>query len=189
MAGYLTVNDNNEYIIDFSSLISSEKKTLPFEFEIDFPPFEKDIVSCKGKFSGSVDDKNEEFTVSFNADVKLKVLCSRCAEEMEYFVKQSFSTPLCGKKPEKDTEEFECFKKAKVNLSELVREFLILSLPTQFLCRKSCAGLCTSCGANLNYGVCECDNKELDSRLKPLADFLKKMSEEAEAGDDSYDEE
>ncbi len=178
MAGYLETNANGEYILDFSCLISSEKKSLPFELEIDFPPFEKDIVSCSGKFVGSADDKNEEFTVSFKTDVKLKVLCSRCAEEMDYFVKQEFSSPICGKKPDRNTEEYEYFRKGKINLSELIREFVILSLPSQFLCKKSCAGLCHTCGANLNYGLCKCENDEVDSRLKPLADFLKKLTEE-----------
>ena len=169
-------------------MISSEKKSLPFEINIDFPPFEKDILSCNGTFKGSVDDKNEEFVLNFHADVKLRVLCSRCAEQMDYFVREDFSAPLCGKKPERGTEEFEVFQKAKINLSETVREFLILSLPTQFLCRKVCAGLCPNCGANLNNSVCECENEELDSRLKPLADFLKKMKEESDASNNSNDE-
>jgi uncharacterized protein len=180
MAGYMEVNSQGEYILDFSPLISGEKKSLPFEIEITFPPFEKDILSCFGKFIGSADDKNEEFTVSFKTDVKLKVLCSRCAEEMDYFVKQEFSSPLCGKKPERDTEEYECFKKGKINLTELVREFVILSLPTQLLCKKNCAGLCHTCGANLNLGECKCETAEIDSRLQPLADFLKKLNEETE---------
>lgn len=178
MAGYLETNVSGEYILDFSSLISGEKKSLPFDIEICFPNDEKDIVSCVGKFAGSVDDKNEEFVLTFAADVKLRVLCSRCAEEMDYFVKETFSLPLCGKKPERDTEEFELFKKGKINLSELVREFLILSLPTQFLCKKSCKGLCHLCGANLNVGGCGCETKEIDSRLRPLADFLKNFEED-----------
>lgn len=177
-SNYLEQNQNGEYILDFSSLISSEKKSLPFDLEINFPPFEKDIISCVGKFVGSADDKNEEFTVSFKTDVKLKVLCSRCAEEMDYFVKQEFSSQICGKKPERDTEEYECFKKGKINLTELIREFVILSLPTQFLCKKSCAGLCTICGENLNLKKCGCEKNEIDSRLKPLAELLKKMNQE-----------
>ncbi len=183
---YIELNGNGEYIIDFSPLISGEKRSLPFEIEMEIPSFEKDIISCSGKFVGSVDDKNEEFTVSFKTDVKLKVLCSRCAEEMDYFVKQEFSTPICGKKPERNStdpeksEEYEVFRKGKINLSEMVREFVILSLPPQFLCKKACAGLCPSCGANLNNVKCNCDGAEIDSRLKPLAELLKKLTEESE---------
>lgn len=178
MAGYLEMNSDGEYILDFSSLISGEKKSLPFDVEVSFPPFEKDVISCKGRFIGSADDKNEEFTVSFKTDVKLRVLCSRCAEEMDYSVCKEYSTQICEKKPERDTEEYEVFRKGKINLSELIREDVILSLPSQFLCKKSCKGLCTVCGANLNNESCGCNTKEIDSRLSPLAELLKKMTEE-----------
>jgi hypothetical protein len=46
--------------------------------------------------------------------------------------------------------------------------------------------LCQSCGKNLNSGACNCSNKEIDSRLQPLADLLKALNEDA--GDDDYDD-
>ncbi len=193
---YIELNSSGEYILDFSSLISGEKRVLPFELELEYPSlengrsfsgfdkaFDKDIVSCKSSFVGKVEDKNEEFLLTFDIDAKLCVLCSRCAEKTECEVKQTVSFPLCGKKPERGTEEFECFKKGKINLTEIASEFLILELPSQFFCRKVCAGVCPDCGANLNYGVCECENEEVDSRLRPLADFLMKMVNEEEETD------
>ena len=48
MASYLEINEKGEYVLDFSSLISGEKKSLPFDLEIDFLPFADDIASCKG---------------------------------------------------------------------------------------------------------------------------------------------
>ncbi len=189
---YIELNSSGEYILDFSSLISGEKRVLPFEIKLEYPSaehgrsfsgynkaFDKDIVSCESSFVGKVEDKNEEFLLTFDIEAKLGVLCSRCAEQTEFEVKQTVSFPLCGKKPERGTEEFECFKKGKINLTEIASEFLILELPSQFFCRKVCAGLCPECGANLNYGVCECENKEVDSRLRPLADFLMKMVNES----------
>lgn len=186
MASYLEVVGNGEYILDFSSLISGEKKALPFDLEIDFPPFAEDIISCNGKFVGAVEDKNEEYSLSFKMTAELKVLCSRCAEEMSFSSSQENFLPICGKKPERGTEEFECFKKGKINLTEILREFLILSLPSQFLCKENCAGLCPNCGANLNEVKCKCIKKEIDSRLAPLADLLKAFN--ADAGDDDYDD-
>jgi|GEM_PF-368941 len=186
---YIELNSNGEYILDFSSLISGEKRVLPFELSMNYSAkesgnsvvsFDKDIISCDSKFVGKVEDKNEEFLLTFDVDAKLCVLCSRCAEETSCEIKQTVSFPLCGKKPERGTEEYECFKKGKINLSEITTEFLTLELPSQFFCRKVCAGVCPDCGANLNYGVCECENKELDSRLRPLADFLMKMASEQE---------
>lgn len=43
-----------------------------------------------------------------------------------------------------------------LDLGPVVREELILSVPTFPVCRADCAGLCPRCGADLNRGPCEC---------------------------------
>lgn len=43
-----------------------------------------------------------------------------------------------------------------VDLTEAVREELVLAAPRFVLCREDCAGLCPRCGADLNAGPCAC---------------------------------
>lgn len=43
-----------------------------------------------------------------------------------------------------------------LDLSGVVREELILTVPPFPVCRNDCAGLCLRCGADLNRGPCEC---------------------------------
>ena len=43
-----------------------------------------------------------------------------------------------------------------VDISNEIREDLLLSLPAVFHCKKSCRGLCPHCGADLNKGPCHC---------------------------------
>jgi len=43
-----------------------------------------------------------------------------------------------------------------LDLSQPVREELILSAPTYVLCRDDCRGLCPGCGEDLNVGSCRC---------------------------------
>lgn len=43
-----------------------------------------------------------------------------------------------------------------LNLGEMVRQCFILAMPMKPLCRPDCAGLCPTCGSNLNQGVCNC---------------------------------
>jgi len=45
----------------------------------------------------------------------------------------------------------------EVDLGEAVREELALAVPGFLLCRDDCAGLCSRCGANLNDGLCSCE--------------------------------
>jgi uncharacterized protein len=43
-----------------------------------------------------------------------------------------------------------------LDMNELAISDLLLSLPSKILCKEDCAGLCMKCGANLNYGACDC---------------------------------
>ncbi|HET7042961.1 MAG TPA: DUF177 domain-containing protein [Gemmatimonadales bacterium] len=43
-----------------------------------------------------------------------------------------------------------------VDLRPVLREELVLAVPTYLLCREDCAGLCPRCGADLNQGPHEC---------------------------------
>ncbi len=57
----------------------------------------------------------------------------------------------------------------EIDLSESVRQYSLLALPMKTLCWEGCAGLCPSCGRNLNLGPCGCPWMALDPRLAPLA--------------------
>ena len=59
-----------------------------------------------------------------------------------------------------------------LDLTEVVRQNLLLSLPMSALCRTDCRGLCPDCGANLNEGPCGCQHEEVDPRLAVLQGLL-----------------
>lgn len=44
---------------------------------------------------------------------------------------------------------------ANIDLAPLVREYLLLDVPINPICRPDCKGLCPACGADLNQVVCE----------------------------------
>jgi uncharacterized protein len=58
-----------------------------------------------------------------------------------------------------------------LDLTEAVRQYIIVHLPMKPLCRQGCAGLCSACGANLNDAPCTCSAAR-DSRWSPLLDLL-----------------
>ena len=55
-----------------------------------------------------------------------------------------------------------------VDLEPLVRDAVLLELPSAPLCRPDCAGLCASCGADRNVSSCECGSDEPDPRWAAL---------------------
>jgi len=56
----------------------------------------------------------------------------------------------------------------QIDLAGAVREYVVLELPHDQLCREACAGICPLCGADLNDGPCDCDTSVRDERWAAL---------------------
>lgn len=74
---------------------------------------------------------------------------------------------------ERDPVEGETRKLAgiEVDLTELARDAVLLELPLAPLCRADCAGLCPTCGADLNESGCDCVVETKDPRWAALEDI------------------
>ena len=60
-----------------------------------------------------------------------------------------------------------------IDLSEEVRQSLILEIPNWPLCSEECKGLCPQCGGNRNVVDCDCQiSEESSSPFAALADLL-----------------
>jgi uncharacterized protein len=58
-----------------------------------------------------------------------------------------------------------------LDLTEVVRQALLLTIPMHPLCRPDCAGLCPECGQNLNEGSCQCQPRVEDPRWAALKEL------------------
>lgn len=65
-----------------------------------------------------------------------------------------------------------------LNLTNPIREQLVLDVPIRPLCKPDCKGLCSQCGENLNLGECNCDQETIDPRLEGLRQLQRRISEE-----------
>lgn len=76
--------------------------------------------------------------------------CARCS--------QIFSTRVGDSSFLRDYSEVR--EADKVDITEDMREDILLNLPHFPLCSETCKGLCVHCGKNLNDGPCGCSNQE-----------------------------
>lgn len=76
-----------------------------------------------------------------------------------------------------DPDSFE-FDGVSLNLQAMVRELVLLDAPATPLCRPDCAGLCPTCGTDLNIGTCDCAPLPVDSPWGAL-DQLKQATPDA----------
>jgi uncharacterized protein len=115
---------------------------------------------------------------------ELEVLCARCVEPVHTPVEGSFDLifrpqAIDAESGERsitpDETEIGYYEESGLSLEDVVREQVLLSLPTRTLCNADCKGLCPRCGQNLNSGTCNCEpSADLRwSALSGLADTVK----------------
>ena len=60
----------------------------------------------------------------------------------------------------------------RLDLDGLLTEDILLDMPSKFLCKPDCKGLCPVCGKNRNREECSCQRQEGDPRLAALRQLL-----------------
>lgn len=92
----------------------------------------------------------EGVLVTGDVHVSLAGQCGRCldpiSDELEIEVQELYLYPGM----DEDDEEASRLEGELIDLEPLVRDEVVLDMPFMPLCREDCAGLCPTCGANLN---------------------------------------
>jgi uncharacterized protein len=60
-----------------------------------------------------------------------------------------------------------------LDLSEALRQYIIMATPTKILCRPDCPGICSICGQEFSKGDCQHNARPIDSRWEKLAQLEK----------------
>lgn len=161
------------------------------EFQVEYGEKELDLTKVDFTLLGKVRahllffKSRTNVKLSIELTYRLRMTCSRCLEEFErdfdekstYYLKQG-QEEYREEKHLTDEDIFTLYYAVEeIDVTPLVREMVILSVPMKPLCREDCKGLCPVCGANLNYENCGHTQEKVDPRLlklKELKDLLGK---------------
>lgn len=121
-----------------------------------------------------------------------RLQCSRCLEdavaplslqiEEEFVPTIDVNTGLpVPPLPDDDDSAFKIDEHHQLDITEAVRQYGLLEIPLQPLCRDDCAGLCPTCGKNRNDEGCECEPEAGDPRLAAFRELLDRADDEADA--------
>jgi len=66
----------------------------------------------------------------------------------------------------------------QIDLRRMVSENILLEAPIAPLCRPDCAGLCPTCGIDLNVDSCDCVTTEIDPRWQALSQLKVNLPEQ-----------
>ena len=157
-------------IIDLKSIPGEGIKEYEFTLERDWWAPEKNNDQIE-EIESPINVKIEIYRVGQKYVLKglfkgvLRVICDRCLENYSQEVESEFNSFLIPAPENVEKVELELLEydmevvfisDDKVNLHDLIREQLYLSLPIKCLCGNNCLGLCAKCGCNLNESTCEC---------------------------------
>lgn len=105
-----------------------------------------------------------------------EAICSRCLKIIPCkiavsCVEREFIIDL----PERNLQEgkdalFVNKDRNEIDLTDMIREELLLHFPLIPLCSESCKGLCDKCGVDLDRGKCSCE-RENDENKKIMSPF------------------
>ena len=117
-----------------------------------------------------------EIRVSGHIVVTMEADCDRCLEPAPVPLDADFSLvyrPVSeGYSDEKEIDSGEAemgfYEGDGVELNDVVREFVLLSLPMQRVCKEDCKGICPTCGQNQNLQECACARAQTDDRWAAL---------------------
>lgn len=161
------------------------KRDEEITLDIDEPVPPGTDVEFVGNVTGSITLHNIGGAVAAWGHLEATALmeCGRCLEEHAVPLSFEFSETCSFEQidePLSYTQDISEDESAPipildgdiVDLSELVRQLLVLHTPLRSLCRPDCQGICPHCGTSLNAGECDCESDEVDPRLAPLRELL-----------------
>ena len=107
------------------------------------------------------------------------VSCSRCLDTFLYPIDSRLKSHFVRSDDRftsvRDLElhasdiDAELYENQQIDLTQSIRDSILLAIPVICLCNEDCKGICFLCGNNLNQGFCKCENESfLDPRLESL---------------------
>ena len=158
----------------YEALVPADPLGLNYE-AIEF----NNPLSCAVRLFRQGDDN-----VYVTADIETKIVveCGRCIVGFEVDISTTLELLFSvGSGSPEDIEADERYYDGEIlDISEDVRQLLVLEIPAWPLCSETCEGLCPQCGAELNIGACSCEPMDdaSASTSNPFA-VLSKMLEES----------
>lgn len=155
----INIDDIKEKVGAFKE-VKVEKELADIEFR------DREIkVKEPAKMEFQVINTDESFLVTGKINLKLIVKCSRCLETFDLSLNIDLEEPVSKDRVEVGSETI-------IDIGQEINDNIMVAIPMQPVCDEACAGLCPSCGQDLNEEDCDCFMHTVDPRLAKLEELL-----------------
>lgn len=150
----------------------------------------KDVIS-DSPITGELVFKNTGSVICVRGFFNTSVLveCSRCLDMYKIELDEKVDEVLTISNTEKhhdkkndfneddeenlDDENASLFVNNVFDLSEMLRQSILVAVPVWAICKEDCKGLCNLCGANLNHTDCSHEDEHDENAFTKLSELLK----------------
>ena len=158
-----------------------ENGTYDYDFEDDIDKIEL-TEPLFGKYNTNVvlNKFDDQIILEASTAAGANFICDRCGIEFKQTVISKYKMIYLLRSIEDAEEEINITYLSPdtniIDLSNDVRDYMILSIPMKRVCNEDCKGLCDKCGSDLNEKQCECEDSEIDDRWKVLTELKNKLN-------------
>jgi uncharacterized protein len=157
-------------------------------FDVEFPPGEIDFEPSTVRQVSPLHAEGTaellsntlgEIRIRGRVKVRMEAECDRCLEPVPVDVGSDFDVfyrpapkAVSGEVALDEGEaEIGFYQGGGIELGDILREHILLSLPMQQVCSEACKGICPTCGVNRNTGACKCEAPHVDDRWAALREL------------------
>ncbi|MFA6992178.1 MAG: DUF177 domain-containing protein [Candidatus Gracilibacteria bacterium] len=172
---------NDIFIFDvaaFENKPDGTRETYTFKGKAEFEDF-KTYSDFEGKVEiMKLDDALNVYIQE--GTVKMGFVCEKCTKPFKTVIDFSKTErQFYFKRPQQVEDLNDLYlidtKHMKIDISEMVRQEIILHFPLNLVCSSRCKGLCTVCGGDKNKKTCKCKPADgIENKpLKILKELIK----------------
>ena len=111
---------------------------------------------------GTLFSSDENIVVNGAVRAEVVSQCARCLKRVVNPIDAELNALYARESDPEDLDRY-LYEASQVDVTEAVKDALVLALPLRYLCKEDCKGLCPKCGKDLNEGPCTCQEGEDDT--------------------------
>ncbi len=160
--------------VNVGFLVSGEVGTT-HEFSFDFEKIQLGDDLVLTDFLGTVTFSRTQqgLIIQGQFSARTEMNCVRCLEPYTGDMAWSLTDLFAFDQRSMSDSDLLVPEEGRIDLAPLLREYALLEIPIQPICRADCKGLCPQCGGNLNQADCG-HRPEVDgSPFSALKDLIK----------------
>lgn len=149
-----------------------ELSEKPEKFDLENSEFFKNNITVLLE----IDKQHDALYIKQKIQTTGEFLCDRCVEPCQADVTSEDRIVYTSDREMikyDDELRYLSTEQHEIDITDDVREALLLAIPVKNLCRDDCKGICSHCGVNLNHGACDCHLTQSDPRWDTLKKLLK----------------